>query len=367
MECLNKSKELILEGQLKKALLMLLTCVKENFPSKEAAVNQQLSSFNELRKDYADDQITDEEFRVGKSRIRKRILELIADLLTGSIQTSDKKEEKIQLRAYHQHTCDRVEQQNEFLSSFDIEPNKKIHFYYVTGEEEQSHFGFVSRIAHDRGGYLLDIDNPDLQTSKLLIEEIILESYSSSDNLKKDFLRKLLANVNIPVNTYKPILDKRLDFVCNNSPIIKNLKQTDFVCILVSIYEDEWDEDESPKLIRWFIESFCDVELDKDLPTFLFFFGVIYDEGTSEVKNSVANVVKNSSLVKDEIIKPLPELSMVSKSHLNSWFRKYKIIAPNKQSRKALIDKHFSNGEEFDMETVEIELKKIIDAFNKSE
>lgn len=366
MNCLSESRELVLDGQLKKGLKKLLTCVEENFSNKLAEVQELIARFSDLRMEYMEEQITDEQFRVGKSRIRKPVLALLDLLESGGVEEKANNDTKIQLRAFHKHTCDRAEQQNEFLSYFEGKNQKKLHFYFVTGEEEQSHFGFVNRIAYDRGGYLLDIDNPNLQTCKILIEEIVLESYSSPENLKKDFLRKFMANANVPVNTYEPILEKKIDFVCKNSPVIKKLKETDYVCFLVSMYEDEWNEDQSPQLIKWFIEDFCKATLGANVPTFLFFFGIIYDEGSQAVKDSVAKVIKSSELIKNGTINPLPELGKVGKNHINSWFRKYKIIAPNKQTRTELISKYFGEEEEFDMETIEIELKKIIDAFNKN-
>ena len=207
---------------------------------------------------------------------------------------------------------------------------------------------------------LLDVHNPEGYTSKLAIEEIVLENISSLSHLKVQLVKKILAKLHINANANDPILEKNLAFICSQSPVVQKMSESDFISIQVSIYEDEWDEDEIPELASWFIRIFCEDTLPINAPKFLFFFSVIYDEGDHKVLESVTKAIENS-----EYVKALPELSKVRTKDLTRWFRKYKIIAPDKEVRVSLMQKYFSNGEEFDMEDIQRSLKKIINDHNK--
>ena len=68
---------------------------------------------------------------------------------------------KVILHDFHQYTCDRRPQQSKFDEFYKAQDQQKVQFYYVVGREEQAHFGFVNRIAYEKGGRLLDFHNPE--------------------------------------------------------------------------------------------------------------------------------------------------------------------------------------------------------------
>ena len=277
--------------------------------------------------------------------------------------------EKVALHDFHQYTCNRRTQLSQFEKIYENKQAQKVQFYYVLGKEEQAHFGFVNRVTYEKSGHLWNITNPDNTTSNLSIEEIVLENISGLKNLKTRLIRELFAKLKINANANDPILTKNIQFLCANSPIIQQMNGKDFVSIQISIYEDEWDEEETPALAKWFIYEFCKLPQPKEkskvpilpdnTPTFLFFFSIIFDEANPEVMELVQEEVENG-----HSIKALPKLTMVSQQDIKRWFRKYKIIAPDTRTRDELIDKYFENQEVYEMETVQINLKKIIDEFN---
>jgi len=221
----------------------------------------------------------------------------------------------------------------------------------------------VQRIAYQQGGQLDDIDNPLLEASAVVTDDILLENINGLRHLKKELIRKLMASLGLRADTHDPILDKNLGYIFRESPVINRLKATDFVSIQISIYEDEWDEEETPELARWFIYQFCEDLLPQTSPIFLFFFSIIYTDRDPEILEAVAKEVKNGA-----VLQALPELNLVNRKDVSRWFRKYKLIEQNVRRRKALLnkyfEKHFSEREELDMDTVQNELERIINDFN---
>jgi len=285
------------------------------------------------------------------------LTEKVDDLGTEKIEL---KESKVTLHDFHQYTCDRREQQSKFDDWYLAQDQQKVQFYYIVGKEEQAHFGFVNRIAYEKGGRLLNVHHPEGYTSKLTIEEIVLENISSLSHLKVQLVKKILTILHINANANDPILTKNLAFICTQSPVVQKMNESDYISIQVSIYEDEWDEEEIPALAEWFIRTFCKDALPKHAPKFLFFFSIIYDECDQEVLDSVAKEIEKS-----EHINPLPELAKVTEKDLIRWFRKYKIIAPDKEVRASLMQAYFAEKEAFDMDEIQRSLKKIINDHNR--
>jgi len=175
---------------------------------------------------------------------------------SGLTKKIKKDASSVVLHDFHKYTCDRREQLSQVEEEFKANSNQKMQFYYIIGEEDQAHFGFVNRVAYEKGGHLLALENVDKLTSKLSIEEIVLENISGFAHLKKQLVRELMAKLKINANINDPILEKNLAFICRESLVIQQMESSDIVAFQISIYEDEWDEEETPALVRWFIFLF---------------------------------------------------------------------------------------------------------------
>lgn len=277
--------------------------------------------------------------------------------------------DKITLHDFHKYTCDRRVQLSEFEEIYENKQAQKIQFYYVLGKKEHAHYGFVNRVTYEKTGHLLYIEEPINLTNTPSIKKIVLNNYGGLDQLKKRLIRELFIKLGINANANAPILEKNIQFISAQSPIIQQMNAKDFVSIQISIYEDEWDEEETPALVKWFIYQFCQLPLPEEksvasilpenTPTFLFFFSILFDEADSDIMDFVQDEVDKS-----HYIKALPKLTMVTKKDVEKWFRKYSIITPYTKTRDAIIDKYFEKQEVYEMETVQINLKKIIDDFN---
>lgn len=265
------------------------------------------------------------------------------------------------LGEYHSLTCDRVPQNDRFHELFQQQKEtKKTHFFYVYGLDRHSHLGLFNRIAYDLEGRLLDYLNPDYHSeTQTLRVDLTFEVSNNPDRYKQNILRSLFARLKVPVNENEPLLEKNLAFLLQTSPLFQDLGPEDFVATFLSISQWDWDSRITPTVTRWFIEKFCSVQLPESAPTFLFFFGIIFEEEDEELQDEVRQVVTNS-----ELIQPLPELDMVLTKDIARWFAKYTVVAPDSEKRKELRKKYFGDGSEFYMEEVEKRLRQIIAQHN---
>lgn len=275
------------------------------------------------------------------------IKKVIAKTTTPTTLT---KEGKKVLHEFHKHTSNRKEQRKE------LDANPENQFFSILGEEKHAHFGLVKRFALEESGEIFK--KYDIDRNKLHIGNIVLQNLSGQQHYKLRFLRELYANFEINLDNEHSLLDKGLDYICANSPVLRG---ADYVCLLISIDEDEWHTEDTPSFLSWFIEEICVFKNStkiKKRPKFFFFFGIVSEE------NEV-NLAIKEELDKNTNIVTLPKLDMVSRKDIVKWFKKHASVFPNTNQREALINKHFNSSTEFAMEDVEIEFSKIIDTLNE--
>ncbi|MBK8567370.1 MAG: hypothetical protein IPN76_29635 [Saprospiraceae bacterium] len=162
------------------------------------------------------------------------------------------------------------------------------------------------------------------------------------------------------VNENDPLTQKSIAWLQQNSPVLQGLGSSDYVCIFIAISQWDWDKTVTPAITHWFITEFCSAALPEDSPTYLFFFGIIYEEEDSQIDKEVEAMVAESDLVN-----ALPELGMVRMNDIGAWFNKYSFIAPGNRELKELRNKHFGAASEHYMEDVELALQQLIDEYNK--
>lgn len=354
MKTLDRIKQIAIEeGDLKKALDELLIWVKSNRADTIRAVEDLKARLNTKLKYKHKGTISPNDFDVAEAQIRDDFLTLLSSL-------ESKENSKGIIPTYHKYNCDRIDQNDAFNQYYELEQNNKVGYFYLTGVEYESHYGFVNKVARYQGGYLLNINNPSPSTKQLVIRDLHLEASRDAEFIKKDLIRKLFSKLDIMPNDHAPILEKDLNYICQQSPVCQKMSASDYICIFIKIEEDHWMDLDIPALVRWFIETFCGTSLDQDFPNILFFFGVIYfEDGEEKIREEVATELKNAKYVK-----ALPELKNVSRTDILRWFRTYKsILQLTKEERKNKMETFF-NQATYDMETVENNLKRIIDEHN---
>jgi hypothetical protein len=260
------------------------------------------------------------------------------------------------IHEHHKFTCNREDQYEGFQEL--RKQQEKIHYYYIYGLENHSHRGLFRRFAYDLEGKLDDYLNPNIETCKVFRAEIPCPYKKGEELYKREMIRKLFVKFCNSVNDQEPLLDKTLLDLLNSSPHLRNYQSGDHVCIFFSIHELDWHDKLTPGLVLWFIENFCAVELPPDSPQFFFFFGVLYEDEGSEVREQVQEVLKTAKYLSE-----LPELDMVSHKDIRRWFLMYQLYDTSTE-RKQKISELFGDRREFYMETVEQRLGRLIEEYN---
>ena len=359
---LNDIKNKALQGDLNGALEALLSWVKLNKQEFIAEVESYLSNLNHNIRENARGKLTTEQFSSAKAKILEGF-QLLIYLLQGKNTIGNSR-----FQTYHSFTCNRSEQMKSFESSYRQQLLKKAQFYYIYGLDLHSHQGIFNRISYHLEGLLWDYLDPLFKKKKDAIR-VIVPSIDVNNNLtiyKENLLKKLFRSFSIDPNTIANILDTSLSFLLNKSPQTKRLKNDDFICVFLGITDRDWDKENTPTIVRWFINEFCEDITSEESPNLLFFFGIIYEEPDSSVKKEVKEVVNNSKLVE-----ALPELGMVTTNHLKDWFDEYGKFFPRVRERKKIIQQALNNLEEYKendsyfMDDIQDELEKIIDKINE--
>ena len=304
--------------------------------------------------------ITDGEFSTKMAQINRGLLELIDALPDDAEMPSEGKP----LQDYHRFTCDRVDQSDRFDELFEAKREEKVHYYYIYGMERHAHEGLFQRFAFGLEGRLQDFLNTTTLQSNcqaLKLPPIPFEESRNEEGYKRNVLKNLFGGLNVPVDDQAPLLEKKLSDLFDCSPVLKGLGGEDYVCIFLSILEWDWDPDITPSVVNWFITTFCAVNLPATAPTFLFFFGLIYEEDEGEIEDEVQEAIQEGGH-----IQILPELNTVRVRDIKKWLGKYKnSLDLSTEERKAIIEEHFKNEDEYYMEYVEKVLAQIIIKHNK--
>ncbi len=337
--------------------------LKERVQSSSIHFNEILSlevQYNNCQREWLGGRVSKPDTDLVVNRITQALLLIIDTLQPSDLKAETGEEGQISLHDYHCHTCDRVDQSDRFQQFFAEKRDTKVHFFYLYGMDVQSHSGMFKRIAYDLEGKLRDYLNPGLESGcKSLQVEITLGQCGDPEVYKQNILKDLFAALSVRVNDHEPLTTKNLAWLRQNSPILQGLCENDFVCVFAGVSQWDWDKEITPAVTRWFINEFCNAELPKDSPAYLFFFAIIYEEDDAEIEQEVEAVISQS-----QHVRALPELNSVKMRDIGAWFSRYRFIAPSAGELKNLRQQHFGDADEFEMENVEIRLKKLIDNYN---
>ncbi len=305
-------------------------------------------------------EVDEEETVFQLAQVKKELAEALAEI--GEAPIGSQEEKQNLLHDHHRYTCNRIKQDVRFHKVFKNTTNDKAHFFYLYGMNVQSHKGLFYRFAFALEGKLLDYLNPDFESKCKTITALPTFDLAQDEEYDKEqILSSLFASLNVSYDKFEPLLEKDLTYLYQNSPLVADLCEQDYVCILLGISSYDWDVELIPEIARWFITKFCASQLPDDAPTFLFFFGIIFEDEDEAIHNEVKEIVKNSNLIYG-----LPELNEVTKRDIESWFAKYNFITKTIKEREDIIQSSFGDSTSFDMEEVELKLKKIIDEYNQS-
>lgn len=343
-------------GDPKKALEDLQEWVRSYLPEEENEVITTLSRLNKANKDRIRNEISEDIYQTEFAKI----LQVVQEILSTCRHSGAQPEEGHMLQIHHKHTCDRIPQNDRYQQLSLSEGERKTRFFYLYGDEQQSHEGFFKRICYELEGRLFDYLNPGLQSScKVEMTEVTFDFSMDPTIYRINVLKAFFASLGVPVNETEPLLDRTLLDLVQRSPIVQTMGPDDYVCVLIHIGQWDWDPQLTPETARWFIYQFAKVALPADSPRFLFFLGVEFDGTDDNVRKEVEAAVEEGK----ELL-ALPELDMVQFNDVGRWLNKYKVLAPTTAEQRQLLQEHFGDSRQFYMEVVETRLEKIITEFN---
>ncbi|PSR11591.1 MAG: hypothetical protein DA408_20055 [Bacteroidetes bacterium] len=291
--------------------------------------------------------------------------------LIGSLEISDlnenlRRENKkhAHLPRHHIYTCDRVAQNEIVQLHYYENPAQKIRHFYLHGDIHQKIDSLYKRLGYELGGQLHNWQDGNYQ-SEQNVKFITFKP--TVHQIPKLFLinlhKELLAHFGL--DTYRDVLSRKLSETLTSNVLKreqdgKAFGEGDFVFILITLDQYNWNERVTPEVVKTFINNFCDCELPPAAPNFFFFYGIEYNKENLTVQASVRKHIAEA-----EHVEKLPPLTPVSQQDVNEWFSRYELLLPKGKTPEELTAALFPNLTEIDMEEVELKLDELTERHNK--
>lgn len=270
----------------------------------------------------------------------------------------------ISIPAYHAYAVDRIKQTEKFeIDRFlPVDPDQKVHFYYLHGDSRQEVQSLVNRLSLERNGRTLSSDG--LKTASPGREPVFAackpEPRDNAVLFHILLLKSLMEKFVGPVNDMNSLRQKNLKDLLA-SPKLGSLEADDAVCILVTLDDYNWRQNVVKTVLQQLYSNFCKVDMPASAPHFYFFFGIEYKKENTKVRAEVAKTIAER-----QYGEALDELLPVNLNDINEWFTRHRSMVPPGTEVEDLTKQLFPGGDnEFDMLDVETELKRLIDQHNK--
>lgn len=368
-DALKRIRNYLSAGKLAPALKDFQAWVEKHYPELSHDIIQQSALFNSLERQKRNQTIAFEDHGRGVARINGALLQLTEECKAYLEQTIEKeefldKQTKITfIPPLHASNVDRRSQESGFETVFWSPEGmvKKAHFFYLFGDSRQAHESLFKRF----GYYVSEGLNWDQETGACepVSNPIFIEFKPKGGKnpqlmqieVKKHLFSKFFEGTRLPRS--KILQSKITDLL--SSPKLEVLGEEDFVFILLTLDDFNWDKKITPQLVQSFIENFCKAELPESAPTFFFFFGIEYKKENESVKNEVYKAMEESLLgEKLSLLKP------VALNDIAEWFSIYDVLIEENKEDADMAEKYFPDRKEIDMKDVLPTLEKIVGDFN---
>ena len=266
------------------------------------------------------------------------------------------------LAPYHAYTCDRVAQKDEFITSiYGNNQPPKIRWYYLYGNSLQAHKSLCERLGRDLAGHLQNWEDHSFQAhTKFHFEHIKPEPSRAPVVFKINVIRDVLTKFSLQP---KEPLQQQTVATLLKSPKLTDFGPNDYVFVLITMDDANWDKKTTPDSVRGFISSFLENKLlPPEAPNFFFFFGVEYAQNEEAKRIEVEEAIKNRLLGGDA----LPELTPVTATDITAWFNRYSTaMVPPDLEPSDMTNKEFPDMVSLDMKKVVCKLEQLIHINNK--
>lgn len=252
----------------------------------------------------------------------------------------------------YKYYADRIKQFTSFQYSF-LWSEKKVQFYFIHGESNQSPIGLYKRIYSDE--ILFNKDE-----SFCLDDPIELRNIENKDACETDLLVNLFRAFNFPLGSDKHKTNDKNKWNIGGLASLPTLKRQKYVLIGIKIENDEWGKCLPELLNEFFATILNEKNLYRKNPKFIFVFLLYYPE-RKKLQNLLRKILSKFS--RKELFKLdacskknwLDPLNPVYKKDIIEWFKKY---VQNYKKEKYMAT--YFKGGKFKMIYVEEILEKIL-------
>lgn len=344
----EKIRKLLAEAELEKALAEWVQGLDTADVEMLKTATALQSRYNRLELSKAKGIIAQDAYNLEFNQIQDSLLDLLNNQSSSNL-----------LHLHHSYTCDRSPQAQAFNAQLQAKPDQRVQFFYLYGGDLHLHTGMFRRIVLDLEGRSLDYLNSGLVSAcKVKAIEITFEGYEPLEDYKTELLKGLFAAFALQPNQLGPLLSRKLSDILKNSPQLRDLGSSDYICVYINIDKYSWFSDHTPEAARWFMEEFCNCELLPNQPRLLFFFSVEFEEEDADLASDVRDKVDDNPN-----IQALPELTKVAIADIDRWLGKYKKIQPDPRERKKILQERFPGSDHY-MIDVQETLQELIKSYN---
>jgi hypothetical protein len=342
-------RSLVMQGDLKEAL----RCFLDRLPAGDPQLNVAsllVSRHATLETKEISGTIDYREADLERNKITAALLELLQTY-------QHTRTPKFSVPSYHAFTCNRNEQSELFQVAYYTGTGAKVRFFYLYGDARQGHESLYQRLGYEINNCLYDPESPAPGLVKAPIFEKLKTPVHKNPLLYQiNIIKELL--IKFKISPRQPVQQVKITELLR-SPDLQGCTAEDTVFILLTIDDYNWDAEITPKVVREFIEGFCNAELPVEAPSFFFFFGIEYQKSNEKTKEEVAHAIRERHYGEG-----LPELSPVLAADINEWFSRYRFLIPGGKTYGDMTHLLFGESYQMDMLDVEVRLKKIIDDHN---
>ncbi len=357
----------ISNGELDQAFMLAKAYAQAEAPGIATDLATVESGFKLCKGEYLKNKISFDEY----SRHAARASDALCQMLAPAAGTAPSLQS-----GYHALTCDRETQTAHFEQLFIQRrtAGEQIQFYYLYGGRYQSHESLSKRLVQERNGMRRGLTLAP--TAKVGLGSVQFDVCEDIECSKIEFITRLCEAFSINPNAYAELKSKRLDFILQESSVLRGLRSADFALCYIEV--SSWDNQLVPMIAEWFVSEFCACNLNADAPICLFFLGVNYRETDERTPREIEVALRSAHHTDG-----LPELTMIEEAKLEDWIRHYSkpLRLANVSARDALFDEILAKvrlkqqssprkqvpgkNHLLHMDDVETELKRVIDEKNE--
>lgn len=296
--------------------------------------------------------------QIARNRITRTLISLIGEFRIEDFNRTFEQihEDFITFSNYHATTCNRFHQTEEVHSQYYLNYEQKVRHFFLYGDAKQAHRSLFERFYRYFSGTLEKWDDPSsVPASKVKVIECKPCRSGGVLHYQIEIIRKILGHLK------PPLAERKLTDILS-LPELKGFGADDFIFILLTVDDFNWDKELTPKVVESLLEGFCTCELPESSPSIFFFYGIEYQTNNDRVRSEVRQTLNER---RNKVV-PLAELQRVPAEDINEWFSRHPRLIPKGKTAHDMASFYFGSESEYDMIDIEHKFLEIIELHNQN-